>query len=342
MPLPDDLTPPTRHPADVAPASDAGEVAVVTRGGVVESRHLGHGVLVDPDGEVVAAVGDPATTLLPRSVLKPWQAATLRRLGATAGGAVLDGPALAIAAGSHSGRSRHVDLVFTMLHEVDLDEPALGTPATYPGDEAAHQSWIGDGREPSRLAYNCSGKHAAMLSACVANGWPTDGYLDPDHPVQVAIREDLEAVIDGPVAATVVDGCGAPQHAVGLTDLARGATRLHDDEHTAAVVAAMRAHPWAVAGPGRPDTVVMGHLDGVVAKTGAEGVQLLATEDGWAVLVKVLDGAGRAAMIAALALLDRVPGRDVHDAAEATREVVDGGGRPVGAVRAGADLPPPA
>lgn len=342
MPLPDDLAPPAPHPADVAPGAAAGEVAAVTRGGVVESRHLGHGVLVAPDGEVRASVGEVSTTLLPRSVLKVWQAASLRRHGATSGGATLDGRALAIAAGSHSGRSRHVDVVTTMLHEVGLDEGDLGTPSGYPGDEAAHQTWIAEGRDASRVAYNCSGKHAAMLSACIANGWPTDGYLAPDHPVQVAIRDDVEAAVGGPVAATVVDGCGAPQHAVGLLDLARAATRLPRDEHTAAVVAAMRAHPWAVAGPGCADTVVMSHLDGVVAKNGAEGVQLLATDDGWAVLVKVLDGAGRAAMVAALALLDLVPGRDVRDAADAAREVVEGGGHPVGAVCAGTDLPSPA
>src|SRR5690606_34351658 len=67
VPLPDDLLAPAPHPADLAPGAAAGEVAVVTREGVVESRHLGHGVLVDPDGAVVAEVGDPSTTLFPRS-----------------------------------------------------------------------------------------------------------------------------------------------------------------------------------------------------------------------------------------------------------------------------------
>ena len=38
---------------------------------------------------------------------------------------------------------------------------------------------------------NCSGKHAAMLSACVAAGWPTAGYLERDHPLQQAIEARL-------------------------------------------------------------------------------------------------------------------------------------------------------
>ncbi len=36
---------------------------------------------------------------------------------------------------------------------------------------------------------NCSGKHAAMLTACVANGWPVDTYLDPSHPLQLMVRQ---------------------------------------------------------------------------------------------------------------------------------------------------------
>ena len=38
---------------------------------------------------------------------------------------------------------------------------------------------------------NCSGKHAGMLAACAANGWPTDSYLDPGHPLQLAIRATI-------------------------------------------------------------------------------------------------------------------------------------------------------
>lgn len=337
MPLPAELLGHVAHPADVAPGQRAGEVAIVTRSGVVESRHLGHAVLVDPDGEVVAAVGEPTTTVLPRSALKPWQAASVRRAGATHDGAPLDGPALALAAGSHSGRSRHVDLVTTLLHATGLDLDALQCPPALPADPAAHHSWIAEDRDASPVAHNCSGKHAAMLAACVTNGWPTASYLDPDHPLQQRVRADLEAATGHPVQATMVDGCGTPLYAVELRDLARAAGAfVRGDAHERAVTAAMRSHRWAVGGPGREDTLVMDALDGVLAKTGAEGVQLLATAEGWAVVVKVLDGAHRAAMPAALALLGRVPGVDVAAAAEATREVVHGRGRAVGAVLPGA------
>jgi L-asparaginase II len=337
--LPDDLLHHTPHPADVAPGAAAGELAVVVRSGVVESRHVGHAVLVAPDGEVAAAVGEATTTFYPRSSAKPWQAATIRRVGAQVAGTPLDGPQLAIAAGSHSGREAHVDLVTTMLHDAGLDVTDLQCPSALPGDEAAHHAWIVEDRDAAPEAYNCSGKHAAMLLACVANGWPTATYLEPDHPLQAAIRGDLEDAIGTDVAHVAVDGCGAPLYALPLDALGRAAAAWRDgDEHQRAVADAMRAHPWAVAGPGREDTVAMTHLPGLVAKKGADGVQLLFTEDGWAVVVKVLDGAHRAAMTAALTLLGRAPGIDVADAAGACVEPVLGHGRPVGAVLPGADV----
>lgn len=324
---------PDPNPADVCDAAAAGQIAVVVRSGVVESRHLGHAVLVDPDGRLVASVGDPATPLFPRSAIKPWQAAACRRAGAMFGGAPLDGEALAIAAGSHAATARHLGLVASMLADGGLTEDDLQCPTALPPDPdtAAEHARRGDG--PTRLAYNCSGKHAAMLLACRANDWSTADHLDPEHPLQDAVRRWLETAVDGPVLATVVDGCGAPQFAVPLLGLARAAGRLHmGDEHVRATTAAMREHAWAVAGPGRSDTVLMEQVDGLVAKSGADGVQLLATTDGWAVVVKVLDGGARAALPAALDLLSLVPGLDLDAAREAVREPVLGGGVPVGDV----------
>ncbi len=324
---------PDPHPADVSDAGSAGQLAVVVRSGVIESRHLGHAVLVDPDGRIVTSVGNTTTPLFPRSAIKPWQAAACRRAGAMFGGAPLDGEALAIAAGSHVATARHLDLVASMLADADLTEDDLQCPAATPADPdtAAEHARSDDG--PTRLAYNCSGKHAAMLLACRANDWPRENHLDPEHPLQDAVRRWLETAVDSPVLATVVDGCGAPQFAVPLLRLARAAGRLHmGDEHVRATTTAMRAHPWAVKGPGRSDTVLMEQVDGLVAKAGADGVQLLATADGWAVVVKVLDGAARAALPAALDLLSLVPGLDLDAAREAVREPVLGGGQPVGGI----------
>jgi L-asparaginase II len=81
-----------------------------------------------------------------------------------------------------------------------------------------------DGLRKARVAMSCSGKHAAMLLTCAVNDWPTEGYLDPDHPVQ---RQILAAVAEAaePVAEVAVDGCGAPLAALSLGRLARACGR---------------------------------------------------------------------------------------------------------------------
>jgi L-asparaginase II len=156
------------------------------------------------------------------------------------------------------------------------------------------------GEGPSRIAMNCSGKHAAMLATCVAAGWPTDGYRDPSHPLQQALRATVEELTGDQVSATVVDGCGAPQFAVSLTGLARSFSRL------GRCAAVMRSQPFLVGGEGRDVTAVMVGVPGLVAKDGAEGVYAAGFDDGRAVAVKIDDGAARARMpvlVAALRLL---------------------------------------
>jgi L-asparaginase II len=314
------------------PASQS-ELAVVVRSGFVESRHVGHAVVTAPDGRVVVSLGRPDRPVYARSTLKPWQAVASRSAGAE-----IDGPSLAIAAGSHAGERRHRDLVAAILDRAGLGPGALSCPADMPMDDEAYDDLVRAGDGPTPLAMNCSGKHAAMLAACAASGWDTGSYLDPGHPVQCRVRDVVEDRLGETVAHVGVDGCGAPVFAVTLTALARAVGALARDGSPDAVVAeAMRAHPWAVAGTGRADTRVMELLPGVVAKIGAEGLQILGTSRGVGIAVKVLDGSSRTTMLVALRLL-ATQGHDVAAALEAAVPPVLGGGTPVGAIVPGADL----
>ena len=65
-----------------------------------------------------------------------------------------------------------------------------------------------------------------MLATCRLNGWPMDDYLDPGHPLQQLIRSTVAELAGEPVAATAVDGCGAPAFAISLTGLAMAFSRL--------------------------------------------------------------------------------------------------------------------
>jgi L-asparaginase II len=305
-------------------------IVEVVRSGSVENVHSGHFIALAADGSVIASLGDPGQPVFPRSCVKPLQATGMVSLGLT-------GPRewLALAAASHSGQPRHRIVVQQMLASAGLDERDLACPAAVPVDAAASAEWVRAGLTPSRLAMNCSGKHAAMLLTCRARGWPTAGYLAADHPLQVALRATVEELTGEKVAAIGVDGCGAPLFAISLTGLARSFTQVATAEAgTAAhaVVTAMRAHPDLVAGTGRPATALMAGIPGLIAKDGAEGGFAAALADGRTVAVKIDDGAQRAADRAVVAGL-RLLGVSAAVLDEWAELPVLGGGVPVGSVR---------
>ncbi|GHH47828.1 asparaginase [Lentzea cavernae] len=292
-------------------------LAEVTRSGFVESLHHGSVVGLLPSGEVGVSVGAVNDQVLPRSCMKPFQA-----LACLSAGAPLAGPALAIAAGSHTGEDRHVELVLRLLGELPVE--SLRCPASWPEDEPTRQRLA----EPSRVRMNCSGKHAAMLAACVEAGWPVETYLDPAHPLQRLVMRTVEDLSGESVVHTAIDGCGAPVYGLSLHGLARAMQGLVRTP----VAEAMRGHPEYVGGTGHVNTVVMQRLPGVVAKGGAEGVLVLATAAGHAVAVKVLDGNPRATTAVGLRALAEM-GVDVSPAEELLSVPVLGGGQVVGEVR---------
>ncbi|MEH1014563.1 asparaginase [Micromonospora sp. CPCC 206060] len=336
-------------------ASRYAELARVTRGGFIESRHLGSVVVLDPTGAVRLAAGVPDEPVLLRSTLKPVQALACLAAASADGDpagtgaaslsdALRYGPALAIAAGSHTGDDRHVDLVRELLATASLTDEALGCPVDWPEDEPTRERLIRAGAQRERVRMNCSGKHAAMLVACVARSWPTQGYLDPAHPLQQHIADTVTRLAGTPVGPVTVDGCGAPLLGLPLTGLARTFQALvlaPQGSPEAQVADAMRAHPEYVGGwHGHPNTDLMRARPGVLAKGGAEGVLGVATPDGHAVAVKVIDGSPRATTVIALAALDAA-GVPV-DGADTLRQVpVLGGGEPIGVVTAAIDWTTP-
>jgi L-asparaginase II len=262
-------------------------------------------VVLDDEGAVSFAAGAVDRPILPRSSNKPVQATALLAAGWAPGSQA----ELAIGAGSHNGEDAHRELAAAMLAAVGLGPDDLGCPAALPQHEPTRGQWLAAGRVPDRLAMNCSGKHSAMLAACVAAGWPTDGYLAPDHPLQEAIAARLAEAAGEPVTAVVVDGCGAPQHALSVTGLARGVLsllRAPEGSRERSVADAMRAEPWFVAGTGREDTDLMRALPGLLVKGGADGVHVAAVPGRGAVALKLDDGGERGRTPALSAALVRL------------------------------------
>lgn len=318
---------------------DAVELATVDRGGFVESRHSGAAVVLSPDGTIRASFGDGEATLLPRSSLKPLQA-----VGMLTAGVELEGERLGLATASHTGTDRHVGVVRAVLEQAGLTEDALGCPAARASDPETRDRQIRDLDPAAPVRMNCSGKHAGMLLTCVSNDWDTAGYLDLDHPLQRHLRDTIERLTGEKIQASVVDGCGAPVHAVTLNGLARGIHRMGTaserspfalHRHAAAVVRAVRENPWTIAGPDQPDTLIAERL-GVFAKLGAEGVQVAVAPDGTTVALKMLDGGQRAAPIVALTLLQTAGALSAADVALVANDLqldIRGGSEVVGRIR---------
>jgi L-asparaginase II len=266
-------------------------------------------VVVGPDGGVLASAGAVDRPVLPRSSNKPVQATALLGVGWRP----RSDRELALAAASHNGEDAHRELAAQLLAGSGLGPDDLGCPPSLPLHEPTRAAWLAAGRTPERLAMNCSGKHAAMLAACVAAGWPTAGYLDRGHPLQRAIEARLAEAAGEPVTAVVVDGCGAPQHALTPTGLARsvmGLVEAAPGTPGRAVADAARAHPWLVAGTGREDTDLMTTVGGLLVKGGADGVHVAALPGRGAVALKLDDGGDRArtpVLAAGLALLGVPP-----------------------------------
>lgn len=290
-----------------------------TRGPILESRHFGHAVVARANGEIVEAWGDPDKIVLPRSSAKMLQALPLLESGA---GAHLSSEQLALACASHSGEQRHVDRVASWLADLGLDEAALKCGPQASRDDALRDQMIRQGMPPSRIHNNCSGKHAGFLTLSKHLGASLD-YVDPEHPVQKAVRAAFEDSCDETSTDYGIDGCSAPNFAASLHGIARamavfataGSGTSARDAAMVALREAMMQHPELVSGKGKACAAFMtASHGGAAVKTGAEGFFVaILPKSGLGVALKIEDGATRASEAAMAALLVRLGVVDADD-----------------------------
>lgn len=290
------------------------ELVHIVRAGVVDCVHRGRVVVVDRDGQPLYAAGDIDAPGFLRSIAKPFQAAAVLELGAERVSAFTT-EALALASGSHSGTPRHLAIVREMLASLRLDADALHCGASAPLNREAHDALIASGGQPSALTNNCSGKHAAMLAACLANGWDIRTYTQPDHPLQQAIAAYIAEVCGVTLHALHLapDGCGVPTFGLPLVNIAHSFARLGlataaGDGALGRVGRAMQAHPLVYSGEKRIDAALTQLTGGrLIVKDGAEAIVGLALpEQGVGIAVKISDGGQRALLPLLVHLLLRL------------------------------------
>ena len=287
-----------------------------TRGRLVESEHRGAIAVVDAEGSIVLALGDVDAPVFPRSAVKALQALPLLESGCADTYGLTD-EEIALACASHSGEAAHVATAASMLAKAGQDAGCLECGAHWPLGDNAARALVAQGRMPSPLHNNCSGKHAGFV--CLACGLDEDpsGYVKPTHRVQQVVRaalEDLTGAAHTPDVAGV-DGCSIPTYAIPLPALAFGFAKFgtgHGISRGCAAASrrireAVAKHPFMVAGTGRFDTSLMEIFgERAFVKSGAEGVYCgVLPELGYGIALKIDDGATRAAEVAMAALIGR-------------------------------------
>jgi L-asparaginase II len=288
-----------------------------TRGSVVESRHMAHLVIANPAGDIIVAAGAPDRLTYWRSAAKPVQAIPLVAAGGVERYGLTDSE-LAVIAASHAGEPAHIAAVQSILTKLGIGEEWLRCGAHLPFSTPDAEALIRRGELPRAIHSNCSGKHAGMLALALLRGWPLQGYMEIEHPVQQEILSVIALLTGVPQAVirTAIDGCGVPTYALPLHALATAYARLAvpaslPDSISAAVnqiTLAMRRHPYMTAGSGRFCTALMAATgERIIAKSGAEGfVSIGLPELGLGLALKVEDGASRAVAPLAMEVLCRL------------------------------------
>jgi L-asparaginase II len=259
----------------------------VRRGPLVEAVHVVHAVVVR-EGKVVESAGDPELVTFYRSSSKPLQALPLARERDD-----VSEVELAIACASHRAEPPQLEAARSLLERA---------PATEADLELGPQ----EGRGPSLLSHNCSGKHAGFLAVCRVRGWPIEGYRLADHPMQRLLLAEVAAAAEVPEGEvpTAVDGCGVLTFGLTLERMAYTFSRFAQIDGGSRIVGAMTAHPELIGyDRGATDTDLMRLRPGWIAKGGAEGLFCAASPEGEGIVLKVEDGSMRALRPAIAALL---------------------------------------
>ncbi len=329
-------------------ADDWRPLVEVTRGPIVESRHVGAAVVADASGGVRASWGNFEQPVYPRSAIKSLQALPIVETGA-ADALDIGSEELALACASHGGEPMHTERVAAWLARIGCTADDLLCGPQWPTHEATTRAMIAAGEKPTALHNNCSGKHTGMLSTARHRGETLAGYIDITHPTQQRVLGVLESMTGQELglAPRGIDGCSLPTIAVSLGGAAVAMARLAapDDlparriDAVTCVKAAWSGHPELMSGSDRFDAALNRVLNGrAMVKIGAEGVFCACLADmKLGLALKIADGASRAAEVAVAGILHKLgvlTDAEMADLAAWTRpRLINRAGLDVGEIR---------
>ena len=201
--------------------------AFVQRGELTESIHTAKCLVKNSNFKTILSSGHCRDLVYPRSAIKIFQALPFINSGAPEK-YFLNEKILAIACSSHCGEPNHLNILKDWLKKINLSIKNLKCGIHNPINNESSDNLLLSGQKPTQLHNNCSGKHLAMLSGCLANKMEYDNYVDYDHPYQKLIRNSLEYFTESLIKkkGIGVDGCNAPQYAFSIDNLTNAIVNL--------------------------------------------------------------------------------------------------------------------
>ncbi|KAF2821382.1 L-asparaginase II protein [Ophiobolus disseminans] len=299
------------------------DVLITDRGGVVESKYRIHAAVVDSQGNLQYAVGNPSRMTLARSATKPFQTLAILQTGA-AERFSYDDADVALMCASHSSEPRHIARSQEMLKKAALREEDMACGGHVPLSAVVNRAWIKKDFTPTAICNNCSGKHVGMMAGALCMDSTVEDYYKPGHPMQQRVMRAVEEIsgLRQHEVHWTIDGCNLPTPAMPLCDLALMYAKLAeacDDEaaddnqvHLARVHQSMSSYPEMVGGEGRFCTTLMqaygGMLVGKLGADGCYGIAVRASDEARAVgiAVKVEDGNIEILYAAVMEILDKL------------------------------------
>lgn len=275
-------------------------LCIQTRNGITENMFRGvvcvARVKETYEVEIIHSRGNIDQMIYPRSANKYVQILPLLESGAADHFKFTD-KEIAVMCASHNAEPDHLTTVREILAKIDCKESDLQCGSHTPVDlKSAFQYCLDAGTNlypfQSPIFNNCSGKHAGMLALCKFLGHPIEGYLSPDHPIQLLMKEaacDIFDIQDGTVGTLHigVDGCCVPAFAMPVRNAAIGYSRMSkphfhpNPKRSAAIsrmIASVTSYPQMVHGTtqGSFDSILMSHYKDILfCKRGAAGCHLI-------------------------------------------------------------------
>ena len=278
---------------------------VVQRGKLTESIHTAKCLVKNSNYKTILSSDHSKKLIYPRSAIKIFQALPFINSGAPEK-YFLNEKNLAISCSSHCGEPNHLYILMDWLKKINLSIKNLKCGIHNPINNESSNNLLLSGQKPNQLHNNCSGKHLAILSGCLANKMEYANYVDYDHPYQKLIRNSLEYFTESSIKQKCigVDGCNAPQYAFSIDNLTNAMINLINKKNTrnyyskaiCILLNAIAKYPLLIGGKKRFDSEVIKHTQGrIFCKGGAEGVILFVeTSKNIGGIIKIEDGNERA------------------------------------------------